>query len=345
MIDRRSFARVLSIGGAAVAFSAQSARRPQASQIIKPKRLAPGDTVGLVLPASAVFERDSINIAREQLEALGFKVRLGQHVYDRYGYLAGRDEDRAADINAMFADDTIAGVVCYTGGWGSPRLLPMLDYALIARKPKVLIGYSDITALLIAVHQRTGLVTFHGPTGSSTLEPFTIENYRRVVMTAEPAGALGLPPKKPELLVDKTNRIIRIAGGKASGRLIGGNLTMIASTMGTPFEIETDGAVLFLEDTHEELYRVDRMLTQLALAGKLSRAAAVLFGRCTDCNYTGPTFSLEEILTEKLGRLGIPALSGLSFGHIDQKLVLPLGVRATVDGDAGTVALDEAAVV
>lgn len=349
MIDRRSFNRLLSFGAVAAALpqaspAAAPARRPS-PKLVKPRRLKEGDTVGLVLPASAALERDEVAFAREQLEAAGFKVRLGRHVYDKHGYFAGRDADRAADINAMFADDAIAGIVCYTGGWGSPRVLPYLDFELIARKPKVLAGFSDITALLNAIHQRTGLVTFHGPTGSSTFESYTVENFRRVVMTAAPAGVLAQPPKKGDVLVDRVNRTVKIAPGKATGRLVGGNLTMVATAMGTPYEVDTDGAVLFLEDVREDMYRVDRMLTQLALGGKLDRIAAFVFGRCTDCGTRAPQFTLEDVLRDRIVPLGVPAISGLSFGHIEQKLTIPVGITATVDGDAGTLTIDEAAVV
>lgn len=344
MIDRRGFARLVSLAATAAAVS-PAARAVTPRRIVKPKRLAEGDTVGLVLPASAAFEADAIHFAKEQLEAIGLKVKIGAHAFDRHGYFAGRDRDRADDINRMFADDSVAGIVAYTGGWGSPRVLPFLDYDLIARKPKVFAGFSDITALLNAIHQRTGLVTFHSPTGSSTFEPYTLENFRRVIMTPEPAGVLAAPPKRERDLVDRTNRILRLAPGKASGRLAGGNLTLVAALMGTPYEVDTRGAILFLEDTREELYRIDRMLTQLALGGKLESMAGFVFGRCTDCGYSGPTFSLEEILRDRFGSPGRPALSGLSFGHIEQKLVLPVGVMATVDGNAGTLSLDEAAVV
>lgn len=347
MIDRRSFAKLAGVGALALSSSAAgvNAAVPAAAATRKPKRLAPGDTLGLVLPATAAFEADEITFAKEQLEAIGFKVAIGKHAYDRFGYFAGRDADRAADLNAMFADDAIAGIVCYTGGWGSPRLLPLLDYALIARKPKVLIGYSDITALLNAIHQRTGLVTFHGPVGGSTFEPYTLENFRRVLMSPDAAGLLEPPAKKPTELVDKMNRVIRIAPGVASGPLAGGNLTMIASLMGTPYELETAGRIVFLEDVREDLYRIDRMLTQLALAGKFDRAAGVVFGRCSECSYKGPTFSLEEILRDRFGSLPIPVISGLSFGHIDQKLVLPIGARATLDANASTLRIDEPAVL
>lgn len=349
-MDRREFARLVSLTAAAASIGAAPAATPAPppaaprSPAKKPKRLAPGDTVGLVLPATAAATMDEIAFAKDQMEAIGLKVVIGKHAYDRWGYFAGRDRDRAADINGFFADDAIAGVVCYTGGWGSPRVLPYLDYDLIARKPKVLIGYSDITALLNAVHQKSNLVTFHGPVGGSTFEPYTLDNFRRVVMTAAPAGSQTPPPKRPNELVDRMNRVVKLAPGKATGRLAGGNLTMIACLMGTPFELETAGAILFLEDTHEEPYRIDRMLTQLALCGKFDHLAGFLWGRCTDCEPKGNSFSLEEILRDRFASLGVPALSGLSFGHIEQKLTLPIGAMASIDGDAGTLTIDEAAV-
>lgn len=342
MIDRRNFARVLSLTAAAASVNAAPARAVT-RKIVKPKRLQEGDTVGLVLPASATFEAEDLVVAREQLEAIGFKVILAPHASDRHGYFAGRDRDRADDLNRMFADDRISGIVCYTGGWGSPRVLPYLDYDLIARKPKVLIGYSDITALLNAIHQRTGLVTFHGPVGGSTIDPYSLENFRKIVMSPAPAGLLEPPPKKPTDLVDRVNRVLRLHPGKASGRLAGGNLTLLASLMGTPYEIDTAGTILFAEDIREEVYRIDRMLTQLALAGKFDDMTGFAFGRCTDCRAT--TFSLEDVLRDRFGSGGRPAVAGLSFGHIEQKLTLPIGVRATLDADAGTLTVDEGAVL
>ena len=340
MLNRRDFAR-LSVVAAAATAMAPSSRRAT----IKPKRLAPGDTVGIVSPASAAFEADEINLAKDTMEALGFKAVIGPHAFDKWGYFAGHDKDRADDINRMFADDRIAAVVCYTGGWGSPRVLPYLDFDLIARKPKVIIGYSDITALLNPIHQRTGLITFHGPVGASVYDPYTIDNFKRVVMTPEPAGLLNQPPKKPTDLVDRTNRILKLAPGKGSGPIVGGNLTMVASLMGTPYEVDTTGAIFCLEDVDEELYRIDRMLTTLALGGKFSKIAGFVFGRCSRCSVKGPTFSLEEILRDRFGSLPVPAISGMSFGHIEQKLVLPIGAQGTLDADAGTLSIDEAAVV
>jgi muramoyltetrapeptide carboxypeptidase len=339
MLNRRDFAR-LSFAAAAATAMAPSPRKAT----IKPKRLSPGDTVGLVLPATAAMEADEIQFAKEQMEAIGFKVEIAPHAFAKWGYFAGYDRDRADDINRMFADDRISAVVCYTGGWGSPRVLPYLDFDVIARNPKVFMGYSDITALLNPIHQRTGMVTFHGPVGGSTFDQYTLDNFRRVVMTATPAGVLDAPPKKPTDLIDRTNRVIELAPGKGSGPLVGGNLTMVTALMGTPYEVDTAGAILFLEDVDEELYRIDRMLTQLASGGKFAHIAGLVFGRCTRCTFKGPTFSLEEILRDRFGSLPVPAISGLSFGHIDQKLVMPIGVQATLDADAGTLRLDEAAV-
>ena len=344
MWNRRDFAKLAAAAAIAPSIGAAS-KEPDARPIIKPRRVVEGQTVGLVSPASASFEADSIELAKDQLEAMGLKVRIGAHAFDRWGYFAGRDRDRADDINKMFADDDIAGIVCYTGGWGSPRVLPYLDYALIARKPKVIIGYSDITALLNAIHKRTGLVTFHGPGGSSTIEPYSLENWRRIVMNAEPAGELRAPEKKSTELVDRTNRIVRLAPGKASGRLVGGNLTMVATLMGTPDQLVTDGRILFLEDVHEEPYRMDRMLSQLAQGGIFDRIAGFVWGRCSDCLIKGPSFSIEDILRDRFGEGRAPAMSGLSFGHIAQKLTLPIGVMATLDANAGTLTIDEAAVL
>jgi muramoyltetrapeptide carboxypeptidase len=174
MLNRKRLRQTLR--HAAAAITATRNINAATPNVIKPRKLSVGDTVGLVLPAPAAFEADEIQFAKEQMEAIGFKVIIGKHAFDKWGYFAGRDRDRADDINQMFADDNINGVVCYTGGWGSPRVLPYLDYDLIKRKPKVLIGYSDITALLNAVHKRTGLITFHGPVGGSTFDPFTLDN-------------------------------------------------------------------------------------------------------------------------------------------------------------------------
>lgn len=360
MIDRRDFGRLLTAGitagigslgalapaGAAAAPAATPAGAPRTPPpLLKPRRLAPGDTVGMVLPASMAFEASTLDLGRRQLEALGFRVKPGAHVRGRHGYFAGTDRERAADLMELFADDGVQGIFCYSGGWGSPRLLPLLDFGVIRRHPKVFLGFSDITALLNAIHQETGLVTFHGPMAGSNLRPWTLEQLRRAVQSTAPLGTLANPPKQDDELINRTFPTLAIRGGRARGPLAGGNLTLLATLMGTPWEVETAGTILLIEDTDEELYRIDRMLTQLALGGKLDRVAGVVFGTCTDCPVTGPSFSLEEILRERLEPLGVPVLKGLAFGHIAEKLTLPIGLPATLDADAGTLTFDEGAVV
>jgi muramoyltetrapeptide carboxypeptidase len=339
MLHRRDFARLALV--ATPALFVQSAPAPRA--ILKPRKLSEGDTVGMIVPASIVFEADGIDRGREQLEALGFRVKVGVHAKARYGNLAGTDRERAADINDFFADKEVNAVIAFGGGWGTPRLLPYLDYDTIRRNPKILIGFSDLTGLLNAVHKKTGLVTFHGPMADSRYDAYSLSNFRKVLMSSEPIGLLPNPQKRDDELIDRENRIIILREGVATGRLVGGNLSLIAATMGTPYEIDTDGAILFLEETHEELYRIDRMLTQLWLAGKLEKIAGFAFGRCTDCPVEGPALSMGELLRERFGH--VPSVWGLSFGHIEKKLTLPIGIPATLDATAKTLTIAEAAVV
>ncbi|HUP64750.1 MAG TPA: LD-carboxypeptidase [Thermoanaerobaculia bacterium] len=350
MINRRSFARFAAaagLAGAAAPFITEASTRATSRELplIRPRALREGDTVGLVLPASMEFDTHEIEMAREQLEALGFQVRVGQNAVNRHGYFAGTDRERSADVNAMFADPAIDGIFCYTGGWGTPRILPFLDYEMIRRNPKVIIGFSDITALINVIHQRTGLVTFHGPVASTNFEPYSLANMRRVIMSSEPIGTLTNPPKRETELVQRRYRTWTLRGGTASGRVVGGNLTLMAALMGTPYEIDTSNAILFLEDVREAIYRVDRMLTQLAQGGSFERIAGVAFGFCSDCPAERASFSLEQVLEDHFGRLGVPVFAGLAFGHIEQKLTLPIGMNCTIDADAGTVTIAEAAVV
>jgi len=355
-LSRRDFAASFALTGAAAALGVGAPRearaaagaagvQPAGAEVVKPRKLGPGSRVGMVLPASQAFEQSEIEVARRQLAAIGFEVVVGAHARSRWGYFAGTDKERAADVNAMFADESIDGLYCYTGGWGTPRILPLLDYDLIARHPKALIGYSDITALLNTIHQRTGLVTFHGPLGVSAIDPWSLEQLERVLFSTEPIGVLTNPPKKEDELVDHDYRLLTIRGGRATGRLVGGNLTMLAALMGTPFEVDTTGGILLVEDIHEAYYRIDRMLTQLAQGGKLASLAGVVFGYCTDCPTDAPSFSLEEILRQHFEPLGVPVLAGLAFGHLKKKLTLPIGLPATLDADAGTLTIGEAAVV
>jgi muramoyltetrapeptide carboxypeptidase len=326
------------------AAGAEAAARP--APALKPPRLKPGDTVGLIVPASATFLRQDLEIVTDVLGALGFQVKRGAHLLDRYGYLAGRDADRAADVSALFADPEVKGILAVRGGWGSARLLPHLDFEAIRRHPKVLMGYSDLTALLNAVHAHTGLVTFHSPVGISTWTPFSVEHLRRVLVHGE-AFTLSNPVEVSDTLVPVEHRVRTITPGVARGRLLGGNLTVLSALVGTPYLPDFDGAILFLEDVGEQIYRIDRMLTQLALAGILRRLRGVVFGKCTKCD-PGEGYgslTLEEVFDDHLKPLGVPAWHGAMIGHIDQQWTLPIGLPAEIDAGAGTVRLLEPAVL
>ena len=312
---------------------------------LKPPRLRPGDAVALVAPATVAYDRLRVDLAVETLQAMGLEVVVGKHVLDRFGYLAGADADRAADLNRAFADPDIKAVFPLTGGWGASRLLPLLDYRSIERNPKVLLGYSDITSLLNGIHARTGLVTFHGPNAWSEWNEFSYQTMRQLLFEAKPLSYSN-PLDKGVDLVPKRNRIQTINGGRASGEMIGGNLTLVAALVGTPFLPSFKGRILFLEDVGEAIYRVDRMLTQLSLAGQLQQLAGIVFGKFTG---VAPqpglgNFSLMDILRQHCEPLGIPCYFGAMFGHVERNSTLPLGIPATIDADAGTITLQEAAV-
>jgi muramoyltetrapeptide carboxypeptidase len=325
--------------------AAAPAVAPARPALIKPPRLVPGDTVGLIDPASATFLRQDVEIVTDVVAAMGFKVKRGAHLMDRYGYLAGRDRDRAADVDALFADPEVKAVLAVRGGWGSARLLPYLDFERIRRHPKVLLGYSDLTALLNAVHARTGLVTFHGPVGVSTWTPFSVEHLRRVLVEGQ-APTLANPVEVKDTLVPVEDRVWTITPGVARGRLLGGNLTVLSALAGTPYLPDFQGALLFLEDVREQIYRIDRMLTQLALAGILRDVRGVVIGKCTRCD-PGEGYgslTLEEVFDDHLKPLGVPAWHGAMIGHIDRQFTLPIGIEAEIDAGAGTIRLLEPAV-
>ncbi len=350
-MDRRDFLKIAGVSGAAglaggpvAAMNAD--RAAAAAPPLKPKRLSPGDTVALVSPSGATATRFDAMIVKENMEALGFKVKPGPHLLDRYGYLGGRDADRAADLMAAFADPDVAGIVAMKGGWGCARILPFLDYDVIRKNPKVLVGYSDITALLLGLHAKTGLVTFHGPIGLDPWNAFTVDFFRKIIMEAEPA-TLRNPEEVGDHLTQLENRVQTIIPGSATGILRGGNLSIISSLIGTDFVPGWGDAIVFVEDINEEIYRVDRMMTHLALAGVLRQAKAFIFGRCTDCDPDKGygSLTLEQVLDDHVKPLGIPAWYGANFGHLPMKFTMPVGVAARVDAARGTIELLEPAVL
>jgi muramoyltetrapeptide carboxypeptidase len=348
-MNRRRFVQSLGIASLATQLPAPRVSAAAAPATIKPKRLAPGDTVALVSPANATFNTVDLEIARESLTALGFKVRLSQHMMERHGYLAGEDKARAEDINKAFADRSVAAVHAIRGGWGSARLLPYLDYESIRRNPKVLIGYSDITALHLAIHGKTGLITFHGPIGLGRWDPYSLDYYKRLLFNGEQitySNKQGLSTER-NALTQVEFRTLTITPGKARGRLLGGNLTVLTTILGSPYLPDWEDAILFCEDVQEDLYRVDRMLTQLKLAGVLGKIKGFVFGGCSECgpgNGNYGALTLEEIFADHIKPLGVPAWQGAMIGHAQPQWTVPEGAEVEIDATAATIKLLESPV-
>lgn len=306
--------------------------------LVKPAVLRKGAIVAIVAPSTPPFEPDDIEFTYKWLTKLGLKYKVGKHVFDRWGDCAGTDQQRLEDFHRAWADPEVDAVLPIRGGNGAARLLPELDFDLIASNPKIFMGYSDITGLLIPIHQRTGLVTFHGPACSFYKSGYTHHYFQKSLMQTKPIGYITDPdPKEPWKPEYPPTRLV-IAEGKARGRLVGGCMTLIRQLNGTPFEIQTAGKIVFLEDVQEEPHSIDRMLTQLLLAGKLKDAAGIAVGECVKCrpgdsgrNALPLSYSVEHVLRERLGGLGIPVVYGLRFGHGTEQFTLPLGVMASLE--------------
>jgi muramoyltetrapeptide carboxypeptidase len=315
--------------------------------LLKPPRLRSGDSLGIISPAGATFRQEELDIVVDAVKGLGLVPRVAPHALSRYGYLAGTDQERAADINAFFADPTLKALMPIRGDWGSARVLPSLDYELIRQNPKIVVGFSDITALLLGIHAQTGLVTFHGPHGLTAWRSDQTQLFRELLFEGA-SRRFENPPigEDADRLMRTRGRIQTITPGQAAGKLVGGNLSVISGIAGSPYMPDTNGAILFLEDVGEAPYRVDRMLTQLKLAGVLDGLAGFIFGQCTRC---GPgqdygSLTLEEILRDHIQPLGIPAWSGAWIGHVEPMWTLPLGSPVRVDAATGTIQMTEAAV-
>lgn len=296
--------------------------------MIKPFALAPGSTLGIIAPASPAYDPPEVELGKKVLEDLGFRVTVAPNALRENRYLAGTDAERLSDLIQMFLDPAVDGLLCLRGGYGCMRLLPQIEYRIIRHHPKILVGYSDITALQLAIWKRTGLVTFSGPMLVSDFGreagEYTIKHFYKALTSP---FALGAIPPAPGV----KNEVIR--PGRAAGRLLGGNLTLVAATLGTPYEVDTRGSILFLEDVDEKPYRVDRMLQQLRLAGKFRFAAGVVFGEFAGCEAEEDenSFSLLEVIKDAMKDIAVPCYYGLVTGHGLNKATLPLGVKAEID--------------
>ena len=314
--------------------------------LVRPPRLARGSRIALVAPAGPLLERDDLTRAEALCRALDYEPVVGAHAAGHYGYFSAPDADRLSDLNAALRDPAIDAVWCIRGGYGVTRILDGVDFEALARRPRPVIGYSDITALLAAVVRRAGLVAFHAPTARAEMPLFSRRHFARVLTDPVPAGAFEPLPLPPDVLVPQANRVVSIRGGVAEGPLAGGNLTLLQCLIGTPYFPDLDGALLFLEDVNEDLYRVDRMLAHLRMIGALSRLAGVLVGRFTGLkrHINDGALGVDEVLGHYFGPLGVPVAHGVPIGHIDDQWTIPLGVRARFDADAGSLTLLEPAV-
>jgi len=340
-IDRQRFLKILGSTGITgmlmPGYIGGTNRTDSKRPLIKPPALREGDTIGLVSPAGILPSEERYREIRESIRSLGFRVKTGKHSEQQYGYLAGKDPQRASDLNEMFADQDVDAIIPYRGGWGSARILEEIDYKVIKDHPKPLIGFSDITSLLLAIYKHTRLVTFHGPVGKSEWTPFTVEYFKQAVMD----GA-EFEMKNPE---NEIHNVKTISPGKAEGILLGGNLTVLTTLLGTDYLPDFDGALLFIEDIGEDIYRIDRMLVQLKLNGILDKINGFIVGRCTDCKAgSDPSLTLEQVFDDHIKPLGIPAYSGGMIGHIDEIFTIPMGIKAEMNADTGIIKTMEPAV-
>lgn len=342
-MDKRTFLKSLGLGLGALTIADNTVHAaidiiPQVKSLVKANVLKVGDTIGIITPAGALAEEDTIATTKEVLAYLGFKVKEGKYIRARYGNLAGTDQERLSDLHLMFADREVDGILCIRGGNGASRLLPYIDYELIRSNPKVLLGYSDITALILAFYAKAGLVSFHGVVGSSTWSNYVVNLFKDQFFDNKLANYSN-PVKAENSIVQYKDRIQTITAGVAEGTILGGNLTLLTGLCGTPYLPDFKNAILFVEEIDEKSDRMDRMFCQLMNAGILSQINGFIFGKCTNCGPSGGygSLTLEQMLHDYIKPLGIPAYSGAMIGHIADQFLMPVGVHVRMDASLGTI--------
>lgn len=310
--------------------------------IIKPKRLKHGDTIGIISPASSPDDLSKINRGVEYLEKLGYRVEVGKNVGSQTGYLAGSDAQRLADLHEMFKNKKIKAIFSIRGGYGSGRLLDKIDYKLVRSNPKIFVGYSDINALQLAFFTKTGLITFAGPMVAvdfhDEVSAFTEEVFWRTITSNKRLGKIKNPRKEKFYVLNK---------GRATGRILGGNLSLLNSLLGTEYLPKMNGAILLLEDIHEAPYRIDRMLNQLRLSKILKQIKGVILGHFVDCYEPDPTkqtFSLNEVIIEYFQSMRIPVIYNVKHGHIKDNITIPYGIKCVLNATRSFIEITENAV-
>ena len=343
---------ILIVGSALFLASLSANISSFSSNLIKPQHLEHGDTVALISSASRAPSNQTIRFAKERLEALGLKVVLGKHVYSRDGYFAGTDAQRAEDLNQAFSNSKIKAIFEVRGGWGSARILPLISYDNIKKHPKIFIGFSDITSLLLAINKKTGLETFHGTMGVEPWPEFTVKYMKKVLFDGSKVlfknPKYKLNPKLDIIATKDPNCIDVINSGIASGPLVGGNLSVLVALLGTKYEPSWKGKILFVEDIGEKNYQIDRLLSQLELAGVFSDIKGFIFGKCTNCEIAEGAYgtkTLKQIIQHYVSSKNIPAFMGSMIGHIPENFTLPEGAPVTMNANQGTIKMLEPAVI
>jgi muramoyltetrapeptide carboxypeptidase len=332
-ISRREFIPLVGtviVGTAALSLTKESKKVLPPCAPIFPNRLKKGDTIGIAASAGPIRERKEVSEFQEVLHELGFKTKLGKNVFQKEGYFSAKDEDRADEFMELIQDEEVNGIFFIRGGWGCARFLELLDYDAIRQNPKVIMGFSDITALLNAITLHSGLITFHGPGGNSTWNPYSVKYISRLLRDGE------------KITFKNTagdHSIKTLKSGKAEGEFFGGNLSVLSGMVGSNYLPSWNGKILFLEDVGEEPYRIDRMLTQMKLAGVFNQISGLVLGNFRKCTPEEPdrSFTLEEVFEQHFSEAEFPVFCGAQIGHIRNKFTVPVGVKVRVDADAGTI--------
>lgn len=314
---------------------------------IRPKRLERGDKVALVSPASNVTDLMDVYRAQEICDKLGLKTILPKSIVKTAsGYKTRSADERINELHQAFLDKSVKAIFCIRGGFGSAELLDKLDYDLIKRNPKIISGYSDITALLTGINKNTGLVTFHSPVMLSKFDEVTFNSFQNMLFNSSAFGEIKNPVSGD---IRKDNPTITINEGKAKGELVGGNLSLITSLIGTPYQIETDGKILFIEDVGEAPYRLERMLTQMRMAGMLDKLKGVVIGKCDECSAGESQSSWDrselEVYNYIFASMNYPVFYGLLFGHTSTQFTIPIGIEAEIYSENGSLNILESAVI
>lgn len=328
--------------GSLLAFNKEEKRTEgnlfQAYNKLRPGKLNSGDYIGLCAPAGALRREEEISEFTAILKEMGFRVKVATNVRKKFGYFAGTDEERASDFMELIEDADVKAIFCLRGGWGTARLLPLLNFEKIQSNPKIIMGFSDVTTLLNCIHQNCKMITFHGPSGNSSWNTYTRNYIKRLLIDGE---MITYQNKNED------SSIITYTPGEVYGELMGGNLTVMTTLLGTSMEPDWTGKILFLEDVLEEPYSIDRMLTHLKNAQVLDKVNGVVLGNFRKCFAEEPdrSFTLEEVFEQHFSNFGKPVFYGAQIGHAVNKFTIPVGASARMNADHGTITLLESCVL